>query len=117
LLKIIKSVFTNVLASRGGPRRISILHWMWQGTLSLRMRKWLRFSMPSYVFNIRPVVLRILSLLSCNTGIKSRINPHNSVSDVLLHLDYQKSMGLDGTYPRVLKELAEMIAKLLALLM
>ena len=33
------------------------------------------------------------------------------VRDLLLHLDYQKCMRPDGIHPRVLRKLAEMIAK------
>jgi len=41
----VKNVFTNILTARG-LRRISCLYWTWQGMLSLRTRKRLRFSMP-----------------------------------------------------------------------
>jgi len=40
-------VFTDILTTKGGPRRISILYWMQQGMLPPRMRKRLRYSMPS----------------------------------------------------------------------
>ena len=39
-----------------------------------------------------------------------------TVRDLLLHLDCQKSMGLDRIHPRVLRELAEGIAKLLSII-
>ncbi|KAK4827442.1 hypothetical protein QYF61_017999 [Mycteria americana] len=38
------------------------------------------------------------------------------VSDLLHHLDTYKSMGLDGIHPRVLRELAEVLTKLLSML-
>lgn len=37
-----------------------------------------------------------------------------TVKDLLLHLDCHKAMGSDGFYPSVLRELVEMIAKLLS---
>jgi len=33
------------------------------------------------------------------------------ISDLLHHLDTHKSMGLDGIYPRVLRELVEVLTK------
>ena len=38
------------------------------------------------------------------------------VSDLLRHLDAHKSMGQDGIHPRVLRELAEVLPKLLSLI-
>ncbi|GAB0183026.1 hypothetical protein GRJ2_000767900 [Grus japonensis] len=38
------------------------------------------------------------------------------VSDLLHHLDTHKSMGLDGIYPRVLKELVEVLIKPLSIM-
>ncbi|KFV56407.1 hypothetical protein N328_02995, partial [Gavia stellata] len=38
------------------------------------------------------------------------------VSDLLHHLDTQKSMGPDGIHPRVLRELAEVLTKTLAII-
>ncbi|KAK4817544.1 hypothetical protein QYF61_019501 [Mycteria americana] len=38
------------------------------------------------------------------------------VSDLLHHLDTHKSMGPDGIHPRVLRELAEVLTKLLSIL-
>ncbi|OWK58869.1 Uncharacterized protein C15orf43, partial [Lonchura striata] len=39
-----------------------------------------------------------------------------AVTDLLCHLDANKSMGLDGIYPRVTRELEEELAKLLSML-
>jgi len=39
-----------------------------------------------------------------------------SVNDLLCHLDTHKSMGLDGIHPRVLRELAEELAKTLSII-
>ena len=39
-----------------------------------------------------------------------------TVRDLLLHLDCHKSMELDGIHPRVLRELADMIAKPLSII-
>ncbi|KFW67128.1 hypothetical protein AS28_05713, partial [Pygoscelis adeliae] len=39
-----------------------------------------------------------------------------AVNDLLRHLDAHKSMGLDGIHPRVLRELAEELAKLLSVI-
>ncbi|KAK4832989.1 hypothetical protein QYF61_027013 [Mycteria americana] len=44
------------------------------------------------------------------------IIPGEMVSDLLPHLDTHKSMGLDGIRPRVLRELAEMLNKLLSII-
>ncbi|GAB0179668.1 mitochondrial enolase superfamily member 1 [Grus japonensis] len=38
------------------------------------------------------------------------------VSDLLHHLNTHKSMGLDGIYPRVLRELVEVLTKPLAII-
>jgi len=38
------------------------------------------------------------------------------VSDLSHHLDTQKSMGLGGIHPRVLRELADVLTKLLSVI-
>jgi len=38
------------------------------------------------------------------------------VSDLLYHSDTQKSVGLDGIHPRVLRELEELLSKTLAII-
>jgi len=40
-----------------------------------------------------------------------------TVSDQLLHIDTHKSMELDGIYPRVLKELTNVLAKPLSIVL
>ena len=40
----------------------------------------------------------------------------DQVQDNLMKLDAYKSMGLDGMHPRVLKELTEVVAKLLSIM-
>ena len=39
-----------------------------------------------------------------------------AVTDLLLHLDVHKSMGPDGIHPRILRELAEELAKQLSII-
>jgi len=91
------SFFPNTWTVRGGLRRIFILYWMQQGTWLLRIRKRLRFSMPSsHLFlKVRQIFLRVFHPLTWKSGMGSRINPHDSEGnrDLLLHLDCYKSMG------------------------
>lgn len=77
LSQIIKNVFMNIVTGRGGPRRISILNWMQQGTLSLRLRKRLRFSKPSLLqsLTVRPVILQVLRPAAGTQGWKQSNSP------------------------------------------
>lgn len=65
---------------------------------------------------LRTVILGILSLLTWKSGIGNGTNLHHSGGnrDLILHLDYQKSMGTDRIHQRVLKDLVDMITKLLS---
>ena len=47
---------------------------------------------------------------------KPPIIQEEAVYDMLLHLDTHRSMGLDGIHPRVLRELAEELAKILSII-
>jgi len=63
---------------------------------------------------VTPVVLQVPSPLSWKTGTGSRIIPiiqGEMVSNLLHHLDTQKSMGPNGIHPSVLRELAEVLTK------
>lgn len=109
LLQLIKNVLINILTPRGGLRRFSILYWMQRGTLSLRMRKRLRFTMPSlHLCSI--VRLWISSGYSdpwaWKAGMGRIITLKHSIQeakvrDLLLHLDCHKSMEPDGNHLRV----------------
>jgi len=47
---------------------------------------------------------------------KSPVIQEEAVNDLLCHLDTHRSVGLDGIYPRVLRELAEELAKPLSII-
>jgi len=68
------------------------------------------------VFQSQTIILRVLYSLTWESGMGSRAKPHDSEGnrDLLLCLDCHKSMGPDGLHPRVLRELVEVIAKLLS---
>ena len=69
---------------------------------------------------VRPVILRSLHSLTWQPWLGGRLNPptiqDERVRDLLLQLDCHKSMGLDEIHPRVLRELAEVIAELLSII-
>jgi len=69
---------------------------------------------------VRPVILRVLSLLTWKSGTGSRrTHPQvqvETVRDLLLHLDCHKSMGPDGIHLRVLRELVDVIAGQLSII-
>ena len=67
----------------------------------------------------RLVVLRESSLLSQKTETGRMTPPafqEEIVSELLHYIDIHKSMGPDGIHPRVLKELAGVLAKLLSII-
>ncbi|KAK4824360.1 hypothetical protein QYF61_013695 [Mycteria americana] len=65
---------------------------------------------------VRPVIPKKFSPLSWKTGMESRINPpiiqEEAVNDLLCHLDTHKSQN----HPRVLRDLAEELAKPLSII-
>ncbi|KAK4816584.1 hypothetical protein QYF61_017974 [Mycteria americana] len=61
--------------------------------------------------------LRVFSPLSWKTGTESRGGfQEKAVNDLLFHLDTHKSMGPDEIHPRVVRELAEELAKPLSII-
>lgn len=63
---------------------------------------------------VRLVILRALYALIWKSGMLHRIHSLviqvETVKELLLHLDCHKSMELDRLHPRVLRELARVIA-------
>ena len=64
---------------------------------------------------VRLVILRFLHSLTWQSWLGSRLNPptvqKETVRDLQLQLDCHKSMGLDRLHPRVMRELADVIAE------
>jgi len=61
----------------------------------------------------RSVILRALYTLIWKSRMLYTPGDSGGDREFLLHLDCHKSMGSDGLHPRVLRELAGMIAELL----
>lgn len=67
---------------------------------------------------VKPVVLLVPSPLSWNTGTRSRMMPCNprGNSNLLHQTGTHKSIGPDGIHTRILRELAEVLTKPLAVI-
>lgn len=74
-IKYNRNVSINVLATKGGLRRISILHWMQVETQWHRMRKRLRYLIPSLLQSliVRLVVFWVPGPMSWQTGTGRRM--------------------------------------------
>jgi len=76
--------------------------------------------MPSLCLSlkVRPVILKVLLPPDLEALDREQKKPPTiqvkTIRDLLLHLDCHISMWQDGIHPRVLRQLAEMIAKLLS---
>ncbi len=60
---------------------------------------------------VRPITLGVLYPLTWKSETGSRVNPP-TIRDLQFHLDCHTSMGPDVIYLRVLRELADVIARL-----
>jgi len=71
-----KKVFTTMSITKRDPRRVSIYYWMWGGILPTRMRKRLRYLMPSspQSLTVRLVIPRVVSPQCWKTGKESGTN-------------------------------------------
>ena len=74
--------------------------------------------MPSLTLSliIRPDIQPPMLEKSDGEQNKPPITHEEEVNDLLCHLDTHKSMGADGIHPRVLRELAEELAKPLTII-
>ncbi|RMB92874.1 hypothetical protein DUI87_30768 [Hirundo rustica rustica] len=93
-----------------------ILYWLQRQTLEPRMKKRLRYLLPSLPLSSTRLVILREPPLRWQTGTESRTDPvQERGSDLLSHLDTQKSMRLGGIHPSLLMELAKEFAKLLCI--
>ena len=71
-----KKCFYKYINNKSGPRRVSIPYWMRGVILSIRMRKRLKYFMPSspQSVRVRLVTPRVVTPQCWKTGLESRIN-------------------------------------------